>query len=176
MDQFSDLYVKFFYQKSLNFSLLRLQEIYFFIIKSLQRNLQIITLEGLKTLLSKVFRGADAFCSADKAMRQLGVLSLLLQLDKYNFKRNSQTALAGRMHNEHNNSPPPWSLSLVHLSLHNAAVPACAHVSLFSCKPLGGSPPSALQSRCIEKPFGPHFYRGNTDPPILSSFLFAPHM
>lgn len=55
MDQFSDLYVKFFYQKSLNFSLLRLQEIYFFIIKSLQRNLQIITLEGLKPCYQRYF-------------------------------------------------------------------------------------------------------------------------
>jgi len=76
-------------------------------------------------------------------MHQLGVLSFLLRVDKYNFKRRSQTALAGRLHNEHNNSPPPGSSSLVHLPLQSAAMPECAHVSLFCCKPLGGSPPSA---------------------------------
>lgn len=105
----------------------------------------------------------------DKAEHQLGVLSLLLRFDKYNFKRSSQTALAGRLHNEHNNSPPPGSSSLVHLPLQSAAMSACAHVSLFHSEPLGGSPPSApYRTDVWGEPFGPHFLQGKRTPlPLL---------
>lgn len=59
----------------------------------------------------KLSQCTHALLSVDTAMQQLGALSLLLRFDKYNFKRSSQTALAGRLHNEHNNPPPPGSSS-----------------------------------------------------------------
>lgn len=102
-------------------------------------------------------RGTQACCSLDKVMHQLGVLSLLLQFDKYNFKRSSQTASAGRLHNEHNNSPPPGSSSLVHLPSASAAMSVRAHVSLFHSEPLRLPTSCSAQSGCMEEPFGPHF-------------------
>lgn len=118
----------------------------------------------------KPCRRTHAFCSGDKAMHQLGALSLLLRFDKYNFKRSSQTALAGRLHNEHNNSPPPGSSSLVHLPLQSAAMPVCARVfvSLQTCRRLPTF--CSEQSGCIEEPFGPNFLQRKCIPPPSAPF------
>lgn len=91
-------------------------------------------------------------------MHQLGVLSLLLRFDKYNFKRSSQTALAGRLHNAHNNPTSPGSSCLVHLPL-PSTMSVCARV--FVSLRASWRLPSfcAIQSGCIEEPFGPHFYK-----------------
>lgn len=89
-----------------------------------------IDLKGLNPGLCKQSHCIHASCGGDKATQQLAALSLLLQFDKYNFKRSSQTALAGRLHNEHNNSPPHGSSSLVHLPLQ---ILPCLYVAMCLC-------------------------------------------
>lgn len=97
---------------------------------SVQANLPEFDLDGLNPGICKQSHCTHASRGVDKATQQLAALSLLLQFDKYNFKRSSQTALAGRLHNEHNNSPPHGSSSLVHLPLQMLP---CLYVHMCLC-------------------------------------------
>lgn len=109
--------------------------------------------------------------AVDKAMHPLGELSLLLPFDKYNFKRSSQTALAGRLHNEHNNSPPPWELQPSSFTLAkrcHVCMCTCVFVSLRASRRLPTF--CSVQSGCIEEPFGSNFSTEEMHPPPSPPF------
>lgn len=131
--------------------------------------------EGLNPEISKQISWYTCILQSGPSTQQLAALSLLLQFDKYNFKRSSQTALAGRLHNEHNNSPPHGSSRLVHLPLQMLP---CLYVHMCLCftASLAEAPHLLLATkRMYRGTFWTSFFSEEMHP-SLSSLLFAPHM
>lgn len=130
----------------------------------------LLNLEGLNSCICKKSHCTHASYGVDKARQQLAALSRLLQFDKYNFKRSSQTASAGRLHNEHNNSLPHGSSSLVHLPLQMLP---CLYVHMCLCftASLSEAPHLLLPTKRMYRGtfWTSIFFRGNAPLPFLSS-------